>query len=113
MVRSSGGATSTTLIFLPRRFVFDQWVNELSRRVHSGQLAREVAKAEYDLGSAIDLEFLAMVKKRLGYSEERGEELMEAPRRHYSDYPTYKRTFERLRLLFWLLYKLDRVPKTF
>jgi len=62
--------------FLPRRFVFDQRVNELSRRVHSGQLAREVAKAEYDLGSAIDLEFLAMVKKRLGYSEERWEKLM-------------------------------------
>ena len=76
-------------------------------------MTREVAKAEYDLDPVVDPELLAMVKKRLGYSEERWEELMEAPRRHYSDYPTYKRTFERLRLLFWLLYKLDRVPKTF
>ena len=99
--------------FLPRRFAIDQRVNELSGRVRSGQLTREVAKAEYDLDPVVDPELLAMVKKRLGYSEERWEELMEAPRRHYSDYPTYKRTFERLRLLFWLLYKLDRVPKTF
>ena len=38
---------------------------------------------------------------------------MDAPRRHYTDYPTYKRTFEHLRFLFWILYKLDRVPKTF
>ena len=36
-----------------------------------------------------------------------------ANRRHYTDYPTYKRTFERLRAFFWLLYRLDRVPKTF
>jgi hypothetical protein len=88
-------------------------VNELSGRVRSGQLTRVEAKAEYDLDPVADPELLAMVKKRLGYSEVRWEELMDAPRRHYTDYPTYKRTFERLRFLFWILYKLDRVPKTF
>ena len=59
-----------------------------------------MAKAEYDLDPAIDLELLVMEKKWLGYSEERWEELMAAPHRHYFDSPTYKRTFERLRLLF-------------
>ena len=88
-------------------------VNELSGRVRSGQLTRAEAGAEYDLDPVVDLELLAMVKKRLGYSEARWEELMGAPRRHYTDYPTYKTTFERLRFLFWILYKLDRVPKTF
>ena len=99
--------------FLPRRFGIDMRVNELSGRVRSGQLTREHAKAEYDLDPLVDPELLAMVKKRLGYSEAQWEELMDAPRRHYTDYPTYKRTFERLRFLFWILYKLDRVPKTF
>jgi N-acetyl sugar amidotransferase len=99
--------------FLPRRFGIDQRINELSGRIRSGQLAREDAKAEWDTGPVVDPELLAMVKKRFGYSENRWEELMDAPHRHYTDYPTYKKTFERLRPLFWILYKLNRVPKTF
>ncbi|MEO2124393.1 MAG: N-acetyl sugar amidotransferase [bacterium] len=99
--------------FLPQRFGIDMRVNELSGRVRSGQLTREEAKAEYDLDPVVDPELLAMVKKRLGYTEERWEDLMSAPHRHYTDYPTYKRTFERFRFLFWLLYKFNRVPKTF
>jgi hypothetical protein len=39
--------------------------------------------------------------------------MMNGPRRNYTQYKTYKRTFERLRPLFWLLYKADRVPKSF
>lgn len=99
--------------FLPQRFGLDQRINELSGRVRSGQLSREAAEAEYNTDPEVDPEILTMVKKRLGYGEERWAELMEAPRRHYTDYPTYKRTFERLRVFFWLLYRLDRVPKTF
>jgi len=38
---------------------------------------------------------------------------MGLPHRTYRDFDTYKRTFERLRPLFWLLYKLGRVPKSF
>ena len=37
----------------------------------------------------------------------------DAEARTTRDYPTYKRRFERLRPFFWLLYKLDRVPKSF
>ena len=99
--------------FLPRRFGIDQRINELSGRIRSGQLAREDAKAEWDTGPVVDPELLPMVKKRFGYSENRWEELMDAPHRHYTDYPTYKKTFERLRPLFWILYRLNRVPKTF
>ena len=99
--------------FLPQRFGVDQRINELSGRVRSGQLSRPVAKAEFDIAPVISEELLEMVKKRLGYTEERWKELMEAPHRHYSEFPNYKATFERLRPLFWLLYRLNRVPKTF
>lgn len=99
--------------FLPQRFGIDQRVNELSGRVRSGQLSRVMAQSEYDEDPVVDPELLAMVKKRLGYSEERWAELMGAPHRHYTDYPTYKKTFERMRVFFWVLYRLDRVPKTF
>jgi N-acetyl sugar amidotransferase len=101
------------MYFLPRRFGIDQRINELSGRIRSKQLTREEAKAEYDLDPVVNPELLAMVKKRLGYKEDRWEELMDAPRRHYTDFPTYKKTFERFRFLFWLLYKSGRIPKTF
>ncbi len=99
--------------FLPRRFGIDQRINELSGRVRSGQMDRSEARSEYDVDPVVDPELLSMVKKRLGYSEVRWDELMDAPLKHYSDYPTYKSTFQRLRPFFWLLYRLDRVPKTF
>ena len=99
--------------FLPQRFGIDMRINELSGRVRSGQLTREEAAAEYATPPVVDPELFTMVKKRLGYSDERFDELMAAPLRHHTDYPTYKQTFERLRPFFWLMYKLDRVPKSF
>lgn len=99
--------------FLPQRFGIDMRINELSGRVRSGQLSRDEAAEEYATPPVVDPELFAMVKKRLGYSDERWADLMEAPRKHYTDYPTYKQTFERLRPFFWLMYKLDRVPKSF
>jgi len=40
-------------------------------------------------------------------------QVMNLPKRTYRDFKTYKQTFERLRWFFWLLYKLNRVPKSF
>lgn len=99
--------------FLPQRFGIDMRINELSGRVRSGQLSRDEAAAQYAIDPVIDPELFAMVKKRLGYSDERFDELMNAPHAHYTDFPTYKKTFERLRPFFWLMYKMDRVPKSF
>jgi len=54
-----------------------------------------------------------MVVKRLGYTREELDRLMQQPHKTYRDYPSYKKTFEFLRPLFWLLYRLNRVPKSF
>jgi len=56
---------------------------------------------------------IELVKKRLHLSDADFEAVMNAPKKTYADYATYKRTFERLRPLFWLLYKADRIPKSF
>ena len=81
--------------------------------VRSGQLEREAALADLQTPPQVDPEILALVKKRLRFSDEEFDAVMRLPHRHYSEFPTYKRTFERLRPLFWLLYRLDRVPKSF
>ena len=54
-----------------------------------------------------------MVKKRLGFSDEEFEQVMTQPKRTYREFKTYKPLFERLRPFFWLMYKLDLVPKSF
>ena len=99
--------------YLPKRFGLDFRFVELSGRVRSKQLTRTEAETEYQMGPTVDPDLVAMVKKRLRYSEEDWGHLMEAPLRYFVDFPTYKRLFQLLRPIFWLLYKLDRVPKTF
>jgi hypothetical protein len=56
------------------------------------------------------LEFL---KKRLSFSDVEFESLMTMPKKSYKDYSTYKQAFERMRPFFWLMYKMDLIPKSF
>jgi len=99
--------------FLPTRFGIDQRVNGYSALIRSGQLTREEGQRLLAEPPQCDHELVELVKKRLGFTNEEFLHLMTQPPRSYRDFPTYKRTFERLRPLFWLLYKLDRVPKSF
>ncbi|HYN68596.1 MAG TPA: N-acetyl sugar amidotransferase [Candidatus Eisenbacteria bacterium] len=99
--------------FLPRRYGIDARQLGHAALVRSGQVDRAKALAELAQPVIADPEIVALVKKRLRFSDEEFDSIMEIPRRDYWDYPTYKETFERLRPLFWLLYRLDRVPKSF
>lgn len=99
--------------FLPVRYGIDARQLGHAALVRSGQLSREDALAELASPPQADPEILGLVKKRLGFSDEEFDAVMRTPHHHYSEFPTYKKTFERLRPLFWLLYRLDRVPKSF
>ena len=99
--------------FLPRRYGIDARLLGHSALVRSGQLSREAALADLAKPVEADPDIVELVKKRLRFSDAEFEAVMNLPRRHYSEFPTYKRAFERLRPLFWLLYKLDRVPRSF
>ncbi|MGH8991763.1 MAG: N-acetyl sugar amidotransferase [Acidimicrobiia bacterium] len=99
--------------FLPRRFGVDGRKLGYSGLVRSGQMTREEGLRLLAEPIECDPGILALVKKRLRFSDDEFEAVMNLPRKSYRDYPTYKQTFERLKPLFWLLYKLDRVPKSF
>lgn len=99
--------------FMPRRFAIDGRLLGHSALVRSGQLTRDEAASALEEPLTFDPELLEMVKKRLGYSDAEFDQVMSRPLRTYQDFPTYKRTFERLRPLFWLLYRTNRVPKSF
>lgn len=99
--------------FWPRRWGIDGRLLGHCALVWSGQMDRAAALAELEEPPVYDPNLVEYVRTRLGYSHADWERLMNLPRRTYRDYPNYKRTFERLRPLFWLLYKAHRVPKSF
>jgi N-acetyl sugar amidotransferase len=99
--------------FMPRRFGADGRLLGYSAMVRSGQLSREEGLALVEEPPEYDPDLVELVQKRLGLSDETFENLMTQPRHTYREFRTYKRTFERLRWFFWLMYKLDRVPKSF
>lgn len=84
-----------------------------SALVRSGQLTREEGRALLVAPSDHDPEIVNLIKKRLGFSDDELNTAVMQPRRPYTEFKTYKRNFERLRPLFWLLYILGRIPKSF
>jgi hypothetical protein len=58
-------------------------------------------------------ELVDYVKKRLGYSDNEFQSLMQAPKHYWTEFPNYRKTFRRLKPLLWLLVRMGRVPKSF
>jgi N-acetyl sugar amidotransferase len=99
--------------FMPTRFNLDFRVVGFAALVRSGQMTKQQALEELAQPPYIEPDLVEFVKKRLGFSDETFQTMMTLPKKTYRDYPTYKKTFEKLRPFFWLMYKLDLVPKSF
>jgi N-acetyl sugar amidotransferase len=99
--------------FLPRRFGIDGRVLGYAALVRSDQMARDEGLRLLAEPPVCDPDIIEMVKKRLGFSDAEFERVMTQPRHSYREFTTYKPTFERLRPFFWLMYRLDLVPKSF
>ncbi len=99
--------------YLPRRLNVDQRANGYSALIRSGQMTREEGLVQMREPPPIDPEVVEMVKKRLGFSDSEFERLMSLPPRYFWEFKTYKQTFERLRPFFWLMARMDLVPKSF
>ena len=99
--------------FLPKRWGINVRQIELSALVRSGQLDRSVALETFLAPRQGDADIIGLVKKRLGFDDQEFDAVMNLPHRNYREFRTYKTRFERLRPLFWLLWKLNRVPRSF
>jgi len=99
--------------YMPKRYGIDTRLLGYSALVRSGQITREQGLEILNKPQEYDPELFEMVKKRLGFSDEEFEQIMNLPHSTYRDFKTYKQTFERMRPFWWLMYKLNRVPKSF
>jgi hypothetical protein len=98
---------------MPQRFRHDFRVLGHAALVRSNQLDRDLALEQLKQPPHCPEEIIAMVKKRLGFSEEEFERVLTLPVATWHDFQTYKPVFERLRPFFWVLMKLNRVPESF
>jgi len=103
----------TNNYYLPRKFAIDLRYSEFSALVRAGKMTRADALAQIGEPKPFDQGILEEVKKRLNLSDATFAEIMARPKKSYRDYVTYKETFERMRWLFWIMYRLDLVPKSF
>ncbi|MCI0472928.1 MAG: LPS biosynthesis protein, partial [Ignavibacteria bacterium] len=99
--------------YLPRKFNVDQRNNSLSASVRSGLLTRDEALELYKTPPYIEEELLEYFIKRMKMTEEEFNRIMNLPLKSYRDYKTYKKTFEKLKPLFWILQKFNLVPRSF
>jgi len=100
-------------IYFPQKFNIDQRNNTLSAVVRAGLKSREEAIAEYTTPPHAEPELVDYFRKRLGFSEDEYNTIMNGPRKNFRDYKTYKRRFERLEPLCFLLAKASLVPMSF
>jgi len=103
----------TNNYYLPVKFNIDLRYCEFSALIRSGQMSREEALEKIKQHKPFDPGILEEVKKRLSLTEEEFELIMNLPKKDYRNYKTYKQTFERMRWFFWVMYKLNLVPKSF
>lgn len=99
--------------YMPRRYGIDTRLLGHAALVRSGQLTREQGLEMLSRPQQHDKDLVEMVLKRLGYTNEEFEKILNLPRKTYRDFRNYKRTFELMRPFWWLMYKLNRVPKSF
>jgi len=98
---------------LPRKFGIDFRYVEFSALIRSGQMTRDEALEKIQKPYEFDESILVEVKKRLNIGDEEFDRLIAQPKRTYHDFKTYHQTFRRMRPFFWLMYKMDRIPKSF
>jgi N-acetyl sugar amidotransferase len=103
----------TNNYYLPNKFKIDPRYCEYSALIRSGQMTRREALEKMAVPKQFDENILSEIRKRLSLTESDMEDLMGLPAKSYLDYTTYKKTFEKMRVFFWILYKCDYVTKSF
>ena len=100
-------------IYNPQKFGIDNRNWSLSAEARTGVISREKALEIYNTRIIPDPELVTYVKKRLALSDADYESIFNGPKRSNKDFKTYKRRFEMLRPLFFVLAKAELVPRSF
>lgn len=99
--------------YCPKKFGIDLRYCEYSGLIRSKKLSREEALEKIKKPEIFDQKILSEIKVRLNFSDLEFKNIMNSSKKSYKNYKTYKKLFEILKPLFWIMYKLQLVPKSF
>jgi N-acetyl sugar amidotransferase len=100
-------------VYNPIKFGIDNRNWSLAAEARSGVIDRQKALDIYNSEIEPNPEIIEYAKKRMGFSDEEFQNILNGPKRSFRDFKTYKKRFERLRPLFYLLAKANLVPMSF
>jgi len=99
--------------FFPKRWQSDFRIVGYSAYCRDGRMSREEALELMKEEPHIEPGLVEYYKKRLNLSDEEFEHLMTIPKKYFTDFQTYKKTFERMRPFFYLMAKWSLIPWSF
>lgn len=99
--------------FFPKRWHSDFRIVGYSAYCRDARMTREEALELMKEEPHIEPGLVEYYKKRLNLSDEEFERLMTQPKKYYTDFKTYKKTFERMRPFFYLMAKASLIPWSF
>lgn len=100
-------------VYLPQKFGIDYRYLSLSASLRAGLIDRKEALDLYQAPLGEGSEIIEYVKKRLNIDDKTFAKVMKDTPKNWTDYKTYKKRFEFLRPLFFLLAKANMVPMSF
>lgn len=99
--------------FFPKRWNIDFRIVGYSAYCRDGRMTRDEALKLMKEPPHLEEGLLKYLKKRLNLSDEELENLMNLPKKYYTDFKTYKKTFERMRPFFHIMAKKGLIPWSF
>lgn len=101
------------VVYFPQKFNKDLRNLTLAASARSGSMSREDALDIYNKPVTYEVGLVEYFKKRLDISDDEYNQTMTSKPKSFRDYPSYKKLFEFLRPMFYVLYKSNLVPKSF
>jgi len=99
--------------FFPKRWKSDFRIVGYSAYCRDGRMTRDEALALMNEEPHIEEGLVEYYKKRLGLSDIEFDKLMTQPKKYYTDFKNYKKTFERMRPFFFMMAKAGLIPWSF
>ena len=100
-------------VYNPQKYGIDNRNWSLAAEVRSGLISHANALKIYNTPIKPVQGIIPFVKKRLGLTDKEYEDIMASEKRSFRDFKTYKKRFERFRLFFKLMNKINLVPTSF
>lgn len=99
--------------FFPKRWNSDFRIVGYSAYCRDGRMTREEALELMKQPPHIEEGLLEDYKERLELTDSEFDEIMNLPKKYYTDFKNYKKTFERMRPFFYLMAKAGFIPWSF